>query len=178
MESRLKKRLWPNQGTLPELAWREWGKPRKPRSRDSRCLDYKPRELPLSQPAELLSANIKLTVHKALIRSVMTYAFPAWEFSADAHLMKLQHLRNRVLRTNGRFRRRIPVRDLHTAFNLPYIYDYLTKLCRQQAEVTKSCKCKYSRHRNRWSPTDKIRRRGLNLAAVKCTTFQVTRLPL
>jgi hypothetical protein len=29
-----------------------------------------------------LSVNIKLTFHKALIRSVMTYACPAWEFAA------------------------------------------------------------------------------------------------
>jgi hypothetical protein len=27
------------------------------------------------------------------------------------------------------------VRDLHMAFKLPYIYDYITKLCRQEAEV-------------------------------------------
>jgi hypothetical protein len=27
------------------------------------------------------------------------------------------------------------VRDLHTAFNLPYVYDYVTKLCRRQVEV-------------------------------------------
>jgi hypothetical protein len=33
------------------------------------------------------------------------------------------------------FPRRTPVRDLHTAFSLTYVYDYITKLCRQQAEV-------------------------------------------
>jgi hypothetical protein len=38
--------------------------------------------------SERLSANIKLTFHKALIRSVMTYACPAWEFAADTHLLK------------------------------------------------------------------------------------------
>jgi hypothetical protein len=27
------------------------------------------------------------------------------------------------------------VHDLHTAFNLPYVYDYITKLCRKPAEV-------------------------------------------
>jgi hypothetical protein len=27
------------------------------------------------------------------------------------------------------------VLDLHTTFNLPYVYDYITKLCRRQAEV-------------------------------------------
>jgi predicted NodU family carbamoyl transferase len=28
-----------------------------------------------------------------------------------------------------------PVRGLHTAFKLPYVYDYIIKLCRQQAKV-------------------------------------------
>jgi hypothetical protein len=85
--------------------------------------------------SERLSAKIKLTLHNALIRSVMTYASPAWEFAADTHLMKLQRLQNRVLRTIGNHPRRTPVRDLHMALHIPYIYDYITKLCRQQVEV-------------------------------------------
>jgi hypothetical protein len=40
--------------------------------------------------SERLSANIKLTLHKALIRSVMTHACPSWEFAADAYLLKLE----------------------------------------------------------------------------------------
>jgi hypothetical protein len=46
---------------------------------------------------ERLSTNIKLTLHKALNRSIMTYACPAWEFAADNDLLKLQHLQNKVL---------------------------------------------------------------------------------
>jgi hypothetical protein len=84
---------------------------------------------------ERLSAKIKLTLHKAFIRSVMTYASPAWESAADNHLMKLQRLQNKVLRTIGNYPRRTPVRDLHLAFQIPFVYDYITKLCRQQAEV-------------------------------------------
>jgi hypothetical protein len=49
--------------------------------------------------------------------------------------MKLQRLQNRVLRTIAIFPRRTRVRDLHKAFKVPYIYDYITTLCRQQAEV-------------------------------------------
>jgi hypothetical protein len=45
--------------------------------------------------SERLSANIKLTLHKALIRSVMTYASPAWEFATDSHLVKLQRLQTK-----------------------------------------------------------------------------------
>jgi hypothetical protein len=44
-------------------------------------------------------------------------------------------LQNKVLRTTGNFPRCAYVRDLHTAFNLPYVYDYIKKLCRRQAEV-------------------------------------------
>ncbi|PNF41610.1 hypothetical protein B7P43_G10448 [Cryptotermes secundus] len=65
----------------------------------------------------------------------MTYASPAWEFAADTHLVKLQLLRNKVLRTIGNFSRRTPVRDLLMSFKIPYVYDFVTKLCRQRAEV-------------------------------------------
>jgi hypothetical protein len=86
--------------------------------------------------SERLSANIKL------IRSVMTYSCPAWDLAADTYLLKLQRTQNKVLRTQNKVLRTVgniprctPVRDLHTAFNLPYIYDDVTKLCRRQAEV-------------------------------------------
>jgi hypothetical protein len=36
--------------------------------------------------SEALSMNIKLTLHKALIRLVMTYACPAYKLAADTHL--------------------------------------------------------------------------------------------
>jgi hypothetical protein len=63
----------------------------------------------------------------------MTYACPAWELAADTYLLKLQRLQNKVLRTPGNFPKCTPVSDFHTAFNLPFVYDYVTKLCRQQA---------------------------------------------
>jgi hypothetical protein len=63
----------------------------------------------------------------------MTYASSAWESAADTHLMKLQRLQNKVLRTIGNLPRRTPVRELHTAFNIPYLYDFITKIFREQA---------------------------------------------
>jgi hypothetical protein len=65
----------------------------------------------------------------------MTYSCPAWEFEAERHLFKLQRLQNKVLRTTGNFPKRTFVRDVHKAFHMPYVYDYITKSCRQQAEV-------------------------------------------
>jgi hypothetical protein len=49
--------------------------------------------------------------------------------------MKLQYLQNKVLRTIGNFPSLTQVRDLHKAFNMGYIFDYIIKLCRHQVEV-------------------------------------------
>jgi hypothetical protein len=89
---------------------------------------------PLKPKRDRLSTNSKLTLHKALIRS-MTYASPVWEFAADTHLMKLQCLQNKVLRTIGKFLRNTPIRDMHISFQIPDVYDYITKSCRPQAQV-------------------------------------------
>jgi hypothetical protein len=53
----------------------------------------------LSIGSERLSAKMKLTFHKALIRLVITYACPAWELAADTYLLKLRRLQNKVVRT-------------------------------------------------------------------------------
>jgi hypothetical protein len=74
---------------------------------------------------ERLSANIKLTLHKTLIRSVMIYACTSWELRADTYLLQLQCLQNKVFHTIGNFPRYISLRDLHTAFNLPYACMYI-----------------------------------------------------
>jgi hypothetical protein len=47
--------------------------------------------------SERLRANIKLTFHKAVIRSVMAHARPAWGFAADTRLLKLQGCKTKFL---------------------------------------------------------------------------------
>jgi hypothetical protein len=74
----------------------------------------------------------------------MLYACPPPELKADTCFLKLQRPQNKVLRTVGIFPRCTPVRDLHTAFNLPYANDYtIIKLCRQQAEVIQNHKIEH-----------------------------------
>jgi hypothetical protein len=65
----------------------------------------------------------------------MTYACPAWEFAADTHLIKLQCLQNKIICTIGKFSRNATIRDMHISFQIPYVYDFITKLCKQQAKV-------------------------------------------
>jgi hypothetical protein len=98
----------------------------------------------------------------------MTYACPAWEFAAESHLLKLQRLQNKVLRTIGNFPSLSPVRDMHVAFQIPYVYDYITKSCRQQAEVILNHENENVRYIGQGESTENIR--GSNLAAVMCTT--------
>jgi hypothetical protein len=74
---------------------------------------------------ERLNADIKLTLLKALITFIMTYACLASEFAAEFHLLKLQRLQNLVLRTIGNFPRRTSVRDLHMVSKFP-TYEYMT----------------------------------------------------
>jgi hypothetical protein len=59
----------------------------------------------------------------------MTCAFTARGLAADTYLLKMQLLQNKVLCTIGSFPRCTPVRDLHIAFNLPYVYDFVTTCC-------------------------------------------------
>jgi hypothetical protein len=62
------------------------------------------------------------------------------------------------------------------AFN-KYAYDYVTKLCRQQAEVIQNHENEYVRSIGQGeASTENIR--GLNWAVTKLTTVQVTKLPL
>jgi hypothetical protein len=66
--------------------------------------------------------------YKALIRSVMIHACPSRKYAADAHLLNLQRLQNRVFRALGILDRCTPVRELHVAFKIPYVYDHVNKL--------------------------------------------------
>jgi hypothetical protein len=65
----------------------------------------------------------------------MTYACPAWEFEAETYLPKLQRLQNKVLHTINNLPRCTLVHDMHVAFQIPYVHDYIAKLCRKQAEI-------------------------------------------
>jgi hypothetical protein len=46
----------------------------------------------------------------------------------------MQRLQNRVIRGIGKLERLTTVRELHVAFKITYMYDYITKLCMAQAE--------------------------------------------
>jgi hypothetical protein len=67
--------------------------------------------------------------------SVTIYACPAWVYAVNGHLLELQRLQNRVLRAIGNLDGCTSVLELHVVFKIHYVYGYITKLFRTQAEV-------------------------------------------
>jgi hypothetical protein len=76
----------------------------------------------------------------------------------------------------GSFPRCTSVRDMHEDLQIPYVYDYITKSCRQQPEVIQNHVNEMFATLNKAKP-DTEHVRDLNVAAVMCTTLQVSRLP-
>jgi predicted PP-loop superfamily ATPase len=84
--------------------------------------------------SEKLSIISKMTLHKALIRSRLTYACPTWESAADKHLLKLRRLQTKYSVQLVAYEAH--ANPLH-AYDAPnsVVYDFITKSCRKQAEV-------------------------------------------
>jgi hypothetical protein len=79
--------------------------------------------------------------------------------------MKLQCLQNKVLYV-GKFPRNNLIRDIHTSFQIPYIYNFITKLCKQQAKVIQHHENIHVRNIGKEKPgIENIR--DLNLAVVR-----------
>jgi hypothetical protein len=70
---------------------------------------------------------------------------------ADAQLLKLYELQNRVLRAIGNLDRRTPVRELQVAFKILYTCENISRLCRSNP---KPCKCKCTCY---WTRTNHAR---------------------
>jgi hypothetical protein len=80
-----------------------------------------------------------------------------------------------VLRTIGNFPRCTSVRDMHEAFQILYVYDYITKSCRHKQKSSKIMKMKLFATFDKAKPyTESIG--VLNLVVVICTTVQMSSL--
>jgi hypothetical protein len=79
--------------------------------------------------SEFLNVSTKLTLFKALIRSVMTSACPAWEFVAESYILKLRHLQSKVFCTIDNLPRCTPIYGVHVVFKILYLHDFVPELC-------------------------------------------------
>jgi hypothetical protein len=116
---------------------------------------------------------VKRVLYKALNISLIVHDYSTWEYAAETYLFKLQRLQNRFCRAIVKLYKRTPVREMHMHFKIPYVYDYVTKLCRKQAEAMES----HLNHMCMQLDNEKPcigSMRGLNLPVVKLTITQVT----
>jgi hypothetical protein len=63
---------------------------------------------------------------------------------------------------------------MHTTFNIPYVYNYITKFCRQPAQVIQNQENSHIQNIGQGKAKDREYERH-NLAAVKHMTDQVTK---
>jgi hypothetical protein len=94
-------------------------------------------------------------------------------YEADTHFLKLQRLQNRALRATGNLDRCPPVRELNVVFKIPYVYDYITKLCMTQAAVILNHVNPNVRGTGQGEARHKKYKR-FNLAAIKTATVQLS----
>jgi hypothetical protein len=64
---------------------------------------------------------------------------------------------------------------MHVAFHIPYVYDLISKSCRQQAKVILNHGNENVHYIGQGEAPHTENIRGSNLAAVMCTTVQVSK---
>jgi hypothetical protein len=101
--------------------------------------------------SERLTANIKLTLHKALIRSVMNNVYPAWELEGDVYLLKLLRLQRKFSSSIEHFQG-THQSTICTRFSTFRTYTItLSKLCKEQSRLYKITRM------NKFAVHDKIK---------------------
>jgi hypothetical protein len=71
----------------------------------------------------------KKILFKSYLLPIMTYACPAWSNAAPTHISKLQILQNKILRMILNAPYITPIVQLHNDSKIPYIKDFIAKLC-------------------------------------------------
>jgi hypothetical protein len=95
---------------------------------------------------------------------------------AETHSLQLKQAQNKVHLTTGKFLRHTSVCDLHVAFVVPYVYDYVKNDAGNKQKSLKIMKMKMFAILGK-ARTDMKNIGGLNLAAITCSSLQVYRLP-
>lgn len=102
----------------------------------------------------------KLTIYRAYIRPIMTYACPVFNNAAAIHMKKLQVMQNKCLRMalNAPYRTRIT--SLHKKAKIPTIKSFIDKLTKSFYEKSAKSNNKLISslgHRHKLVPKSKIR---------------------
>ena len=91
--------------------------------------NYRLRQLnPIFNKSSPININLALTIYKSLIRSILTYAAPAWGYAAKTHINKLQLFQNKVLRIITKLPRVTPIDTLHEQTGIETIQTHVSRI--------------------------------------------------
>jgi hypothetical protein len=80
---------------------------------------------PILNKSSTTDVNLALIVYKSLLRSIVTYASPAWGYVAESYVHKLQTFQNKVLRIITKLPRVTPIDTLHEQTGMSLIKNYI-----------------------------------------------------
>ena len=89
----------------------------------------------LLSPKSQMSLQNKLTIYKAIIRPVMTYAAPIWCGMSDTQYYRLQKMQNKLLRSITKSDRYVRVQELHDMTKIQYIQEHCLELANKFYET-------------------------------------------
>jgi hypothetical protein len=75
----------------------------------------------MPRPFKSVLLNNNIEPYKALMRSTMVSVCSIWEYTVDAHVLKLHGVFGTVFHVAGNFDRYILVRKIHVALKIPYL---------------------------------------------------------
>jgi len=83
---------------------------------------------PLFRSREI-TIEAKINIYKMMIRSILTYAAPAWQHAAMTHHLQLQRVQNRAARMITGHSRDTRIAQLHEDLSLPMLTDVIKLQC-------------------------------------------------
>ena len=101
----------------------------------------------------------KINLYKAYIRSVITYAAPAWMGSSKLKMQKIQVLQNRCLRKIGGYDRYTRIQQLHEDLRVERIEDFVKRLAKKMYDKAGRSRNSTIRTIGDYNPEDFPRRR-------------------
>jgi hypothetical protein len=114
---------------------------------------------PILNKSSTTDVNLAIIVYKPLLRSIVTYAYPAWGYAAESYVHKLQTFQNEVLRIITKLPRVTPIDTLHEQTGMPLIKNHIKGLAsRLYLKLASSYNCQIQELRQHDPSNDKYHR--------------------
>lgn len=83
---------------------------------------------PLLNKNSKINLRTKTNIYKSLLRPVLTYGAPSWCTASKTHLIKIQRMQNKILKTIANTPRHALNRVLHNDLEIPTINNFFDKI--------------------------------------------------